>query len=465
MSMDLPTLLIVEDDDGLCQQYKWAFKGLYLTLFASEKEIALQLFDQYQPSVVLLDLGLPPDEANATVGLSILSEILKKSPMTQVVVVTGSEQRQDAVNAVSLGACDFQSKGASIDSLKVSIRRAFSMYSLLRENSLSKFSSNHSESNIIGQSPAFSSALKLAKRIAQSPLTTMLLGESGVGKEVFANYIHKLSGRKGEMVAINCASIPSELLESELFGHEKGAFTGAVALKIGKIERANGGTLFLDEIGDMPLVLQAKLLRFLQEREIERVGGKKTFDVDVRVICATHQDLPSMVDQKMFRQDLFYRLSEVCISIPSLRDRIEDIELLSNWFLENYSSQYGKPLKTFSPCAMSKLINHDWPGNVRELQNCVKSAVVMSEGASIYASDINIRGGLIDVVSDERLITDSEPGVQPLNDVRRLAETVAIVNAYKAGKGNIAEASRLLAITRPTFYALVDKHGIVLPEI
>lgn len=463
MQMDLPVLLVVEDDDGLCQQYKWAFKGLYTTIFSRDKESALSLFEKNLPSVVLLDLGLPPDEANATVGLSILKEMLKKSPLTQVVVVTGSEQRQDAVDAVSLGACDFQSKGASIESLKLSLKRAFNMSSLLKENKLSRFSLGNSESNIIGKSPAFSSALNLAKRIAQSPLTAMLLGESGVGKEVFANYIHNSSGRTGEMVAINCASIPSELLESELFGHEKGSFTGAISLKVGKIERAHGGTLFLDEIGDMPLVLQAKLLRFLQEREIERVGGKKTFPVDVRVICATHQDLGEMVEKKTFRQDLFYRLSEVCINIPSLKERFEDIELLSNWFLEYYSTQYGKTLKSFTAGAIKKILSHDWPGNVRELQNCVKSAVVMSEGFNICAEDVNIRGFSSDVLIG--VDSDIDDEIQSLNDVRRLAETSAILNAYKAGKGNIAEASRLLAITRPTFYALVERHGIVLPDV
>lgn len=463
MLNSLPILLVVEDDEGLHHQYKWAFKSIYQVYFAVDREQALTIFKQVNPGVVLLDLGLPPDESNATEGLAVLREMISLSPLTHVVVLTGSEQKQHALDAASAGAIDFQSKGISDSELKFALKRAFHMHALATENARLKNTPSFSESGIIGQSPSFIQSLKTARKVAPSPLTAMLLGESGVGKEVFANFIHQESNRKGEFVAINCASIPSELLESELFGHEKGAFTGAVQLKIGKIERANGGTLFLDEIGDMPVVLQAKLLRFLQEREIERIGGKKTFSVDVRVICATHQNLKEMVDKKTFREDLFYRLSEVAINIPSLRERGSDVNLLAKWFLQHYNREYQCSVDGFTDDAIAALNIHQWPGNVRELQNSIKSAVIMSESPLLSAQDLRINvsaAAIADRTIKRSVTSDYDGDITSLDEVRRIAESLAITRAYNQCNGNVTAAAKLLNITRPTFYAIANKYNL-----
>lgn len=459
----LPALLIVEDDEGLHSQYKWILKSLYQIFFAVDRTQAISLFNQVRPSVVLLDLGLPPDCSNATEGLSALQEMLAINPLTHVVVITGSEQRQHAMDAIAFGAIDFQPKGISGDELKIALRRAYMMSDLAKENKELRQNAASVESDVIGDSPLFLNSLKVAQKVAESPFTVMLLGESGAGKEVFSNYIHRQSHRKGEMVAINCASIPAELLESELFGHEKGAFTGAVQAKIGKIERANGGTLFLDEIGDMPLLLQAKLLRFLQEKEIERVGGKKSFSVDVRVICATHRDLQEMVKLKLFREDLFYRLSEVTIEIPPLRERGGDIVLLAKWFLQHYSREFKRPIEGFSQEAIRSMQGYSWPGNVRELQNKIKTSIIMAENKYLSSSDLKLPVKERSMGKTVEIETLAEAGLS-LEDVRKKAESEALIQALNSCNGNITAASKMLGITRPTFYAIANKHGLSIHE-
>lgn len=462
----LPSLLIVEDDEGLHGQYNWALKKRYVVYFATDRHQAISLFRQIRPAVVLLDLGLPPDTSNASEGLTVLREIISMSPSTNVIVLTGSEQRQHALDAVDYGAYDYLSKGISNDDLKLVLKRAYHMHALTVENAALKSEKCQAGSKMVGEHPSFLKAVKLATKLAPTSLSTMLLGESGVGKEVFANFLHSESGRKGEFVAINCAAIPAELLESELFGHEKGSFTGAHQQVVGKIERADGGTLFLDEIGDMPLSLQAKLLRFLQERVIERIGGKKVIAVDVRVICATHRDLQTMAKEKTFREDLFYRLSEVSVNIPALRDRGDDIKILANWFLQQSIKDSASSVSGFSDDAYAAMQLHSWPGNIRELQNKVKSAAIMCEGKLITSKDLQIGQKECQLYLPktwlDELAEKEEVSILSLDDVRRAAETKALYRAYKASDGNVSAAAAALGITRPTFYAIAHKHGIII---
>lgn len=465
----LPNLLIVEDDEGLHTQYTWALKKYFAVHFATNREQAILNFNKLKPHVVLLDLGLPPDESNASEGLAVLQEIMSIQPLTQVVVITGSEQRQHALDAVAMGAVDYQSKGIKNEDLLFALNRAFKMYSLQSENEMLKKKRFTASDGVIGEHPSFFSALKRAEKIAPTAISALLLGESGVGKEVFAKRLHDASGRKGNFVAINCAAIPAELLESELFGHEKGAFTSAHQASIGKIERADKGTLFLDEIGDMPLVLQAKLLRFLQEREIERIGGKKAIPVDVRVVCATHRDLQSMAKEKSFREDLFYRISEITINIPALRQRGNDIKLLANYFLQVYVSEFGLSQIRFSDDAYAAMMLYSWPGNIRELQNKIKSAVIMAEKSTIFAKDLSINTKDNQLfLPDTWLNEHSErerTEIVPLDDVRRAAESRALFKAYQKFNGNIKAASDALGITRPTFYAIANKHELFLSKV
>ena len=456
------TILIVEDDAGLQTQYKWGLKE-FNPIIAGDREEGLSLFRESPAiSVVLLDLGLPPDADNATEGLALLSDIMTLRPHTKVIVLTGSEQREHAQQAVSLGAWDYLQKGVDHNELKFVLTRALTMSELEGENRHLRQKA-HGLGDLIGQSESIQKATSILSRIATTPVSTMLLGESGTGKELFAKTLHEKSGRQGQFVAINCASIPADLLESELFGHEKGAFTGAHKTKVGKIERANNGTLFLDEIGDMPIDLQAKMLRFLQEREIERVGGTGATKVDVRVVCATHRDLKQMADRQEFRADLYYRLSEFTLNIPSLRDRDEDILLLAQWFMEQYNSELGTQCKGFSEDAVKAIMHYEWPGNIRELQNKVKSSLLVAEANIITAPDLNLP-------VDENMLSippqwleggaHSDDSPRTLAQVRMHAESRAIFAAYRKHNGNISRASQELGITRPTFYTLADKYGM-----
>ena len=440
-------ILVVDDDLGIQKQLKWSFSN-YEVVFAEDRQSAITQLRRFEPTVVTLDLGLPPDPANASEGLLALEEILALAPQTKVIVVTGNNDKENALKAISLGAYDFYQKPIDSDTIQILVQRAANLHKLEKENrQLAKSSS--AMGKIIGNSESIQLVARKAEKIAQTDISTLLLGESGTGKEVFARSIHDHSLRRDKsFVAINCASIPENLLESELFGYEKGAFTGANKTTLGKIETAQGGTLFLDEIGDMPLGLQAKMLRFLQERVIERVGGRSEIPVDIRVICATHRDLQHMVVEETFREDLFYRVGEICINIPPLRERDNDVILLAKTFLNQYNEEFNTKVKGFSDGAVQAMLQHPWKGNIRELQNKLKSAVILAEGSVIQADDL----GLIQ--------RDSSAVVESLNlrEVREEAESRAIRRAYHQSEKNMSRTAELLGVTRPTLYSLIDKY-------
>ena len=393
---------------------------------------------------------MPPDPANATEGMLTLEEILSLAPQTKVIVVTGNNDKKNALKAINLGAYDFYQKPIDSDTIQILVSRAMNLFNLEMENRhLAAVAP--SMDKIIGQSEGILAASRKAERIAQTDISTLLLGESGTGKEVFARSIHEHSLRKDKpFVAINCASIPENLLESELFGYEKGAFTGANKTTPGKIETAQNGTLFLDEIGDMPIGLQAKMLRFLQERVIERVGGRSEIPVDIRVICATHRDVPAMVAEQTFREDLYYRIGEININIPPLRDRNNDVILLARTFLVQYNDEFKTKIKGFSDGAIKAMTQHKWPGNIRELQNKLKAAVIMAEGTHIQAEDLNL------TVNNDVTSIDS----LNLREVREHAESRAIRNAYQVAEHNMSKTAELLGVTRPTLYSLIDKYHL-----
>lgn len=443
-------LLIVEDDLGIQKQLKWGLPG-YELLFAEDRQKAISQLRRHEPKVVTLDLGLPPDPANASEGLAILSEIMSLAPNTKVIVVTGNSDKANALKAIELGAYDFYQKPIEMETLAIIVARAFHLAKLEEEYRQLQHAGNPF-GGIIGTSPNIQKACKLAERIAKADITTLLLGESGTGKEVFAKAIHEASPRaKGPFVAINCASIPDNLLESELFGYEKGAFTGANKTTKGKVEFANSGTLFLDEIGDMPLNLQAKMLRFLQERVIERVGGRAEIPVNVRVICATHRDLPEMSKKEEFREDLYFRIGEVTIEIPPLRDRSGDVVVLAKHFLNMFNQEFSQNVRGFTESAIQALMAHPWSGNIRELQNKLKSAVIISDNNMITAEDL----GFFDYQENPNEVSDLN-----LKTVRERAESEAIRTAYAQAKHNISRTAELLGVTRPTLYSLIEKNNL-----
>jgi two-component system NtrC family response regulator len=442
-------ILLVEDDPGLQKQLKWSLAD-YEMIMAGDRDSAIAQLRRHEPPVVLLDLGLPPDADGATEGLAALQQILSLAPATKIIVVTGNLDRGNAVQAIRLGAYDFFQKPFDPDVLALMIERALHLYALEQENRL--LTARQREPALKGLITASEPMLKICRtveKVAPANATVLLLGESGTGKEVLARGVHELSPRaEKRFVAINCAAIPDTLLESELFGYEKGAFTGAAKQTIGKIEYANEGTLFLDEIGDLPMPLQAKLLRFLQERVIERLGGRGEIPVDVRVVCATHRDLAGMIREGSFREDLYYRLSEISISIPPLRERPGDAVLLAQAFLERYARELGRSLKGFTADALRALEAHSWPGNVREMENLVKRATIMAEGNQITAADLGLAPG------------GAEPQPINLRQARENAERQAVSRALAQSDGSIAQAAELLGITRPTLYDLMAKIGL-----
>jgi two-component system NtrC family response regulator len=443
------TLLIVEDDEGLQSQLRWTFDECDLH-FANDRESALAAVRRFLPPVVMLDLGLPPDPANVSEGFTALSEILSLAPRTKIIVVTGNDGREHAIRAIGMGAYDFYQKPIDPDVLKIIVHRAFHVCELERENDrLQETQTATPLEGIIAASPEMQRVCRNIEKISTADVTTLLLGESGTGKEVLARAIHNLSDRRnGPFVAINCAAIPENLLESELFGYERGAFTGANKQTLGKFEMASGGTLFLDEIGDLPSALQGKLLRFLQERVIERVGGRKEIPVDVRIICATHRNLRSMIEQGDFREDLYFRLSEITVDIPPVRHRVGDAVLLARNFLSNYAKQHNQKVKGFAKDAITAIEKYPWPGNVRELENKIKRAVVMADEPQITAQDLEL-----DDVSLTQIPIN-------LRQIREEAERNAIVRALSATGNNVAQASELLGVTRPTLYDLMKKLNI-----
>ncbi|ALP54114.1 PEP-CTERM-box response regulator transcription factor [Candidatus Tenderia electrophaga] len=443
-------LLVVEDDPGLQSQMKWCFEG-YDVVIAADRGTAISALRRHEPAVVLLDLGLPPDPENASEGLAALEEILALAPATKVIVVTGNDERANAVQAIAKGAYDFYQKPVEPEVLGLLVERAYYLFELEQENrKLLQQSGASPIEGIIATSPQMMKVCRTIEKVAPTGATTLLLGESGTGKEVIARALHNLSDRaKKPFVAINCGAIPETLLESELFGYEKGAFTGAGKQTKGKIEYADGGTLFLDEIGDIPQSLQVKLLRFLQERVIERLGGRGEIPVDVRVVCATNQNLMQLVESGAFREDLYYRISEIIINIPPLRERDGDALLLARVFLERFARDHGRNLRGFTEDGTLAVENYRWPGNVREMENKLKRAVIMAEGNCINAEALEL-----DEVADE--------GSMPLNlrAVRERAERGAIARAINMFDNNISQAAEALGVSRPTLYDLMNKYGL-----
>ena len=442
-----PKLLIVEDDEGLQSQLEWAF-GAYEVVLASDRKAALAAIRLHKPAVVTLDLGLPPDADGATEGLATLREIMASSPETKVIVASGHEARESAQTAIALGAFDFYAKPIIIADLRLIVARAFHIHTLEAENQKVPRAAVSADGIITG-SALMMDVLRSVDKVADAEVSVMLLGASGTGKELLAKAIHAKSSRaRGNFIAINCAAIPDTLIEAELFGHERGAFTGAVKSTPGKIEMANGGTLFLDEIGDVPAATQVKLLRFLQERVIERVGGRKLIPIDARVVTATHQDLPRMMAEGGFREDLYFRLAEVIINVPTLAERDGDAVLLARHFLQRYRDARRTKAKGFAPDAIAAIAGWPWTGNVRELENRVKRASIMADGAMITARDLDLGEAALPAARAQ------------LRVAREQADRTAITDALAANNGNMSAAARDLDISRPMLYDLMNAYGI-----
>jgi two-component system NtrC family response regulator len=449
MTENARKLLIVEDDVSLLNEYRQCFDE-YDVFSAVDRKQAIVEVRRHEPAVVLLDLELPPKSESMKGGLAALAKVLELAPHTKIIVLIDNVGQEIALSAVAQGAYNFYKKPVDPDILRLIVNRAFAIHELETENR--RLQNQVAESpldGIVAASKGMLAVCRMIEKIAPTDVTTLLLGESGTGKELLARALHRLSPRaEGNFVAINCAAIPENLLESELFGHEKGAFTGAHKQTVGKVEVANGGTLFLDEIGDMPIALQAKMLRFLQERVIERIGGRKEIPVDVRVVCATNQNPESLIKKGLFRQDLFYRVSEITINIPPFRDREEGRLVLARTLLNKYTKQQKRAINGFTDDAVSAIETYAWPGNVRELENKIKGAVIMADGKMVTAMDLGLQEG-----------TEEGESLN-LREVRQVAESKAIRVALTRSFGNISKAAELLGITRPTLYDLLNKYGL-----
>jgi len=442
-------LLIVEDDPHLLAQLKSCFEG-YSVYTAGNREDAIAELRRYEPPVVLQNLHLPPKPECMEEGLTTLAEMLRLAPHTKVIVLIENVEQAVAMSAIGQGAHNFYKKPVDSDTLQLIVNRAFAISELEAENRHLQHQVNESPlDGIVAASEAMLAVCRMIEKVAPTDVTTLLLGESGTGKELLARALHRLSPRTdNNFVAINCAAIPENLLESELFGHEKGSFTGAHKQSIGKIELASGGTLFLDEIGDMPMALQAKMLRFLQERVIERVGGRQEISVDVRVVCATNQNPQDLIKEGLFRDDLYYRVSEITINIPPYRDREEGRLILARTLLQKYCKKQKRAINGFADDAIQAIEAYSWPGNVRELENKIKGAVIMADGKMVTAADLGLQPG------------DGEGDSLNLREVRQQAETKAIRVALTKSFGNISKAAELMGITRPTLYDLLGKYGL-----
>lgn len=442
-------LLIVEDDPGLQNQLRWCFCD-YKVFLADDRDSAIAAVRRHQPAVVTLDLGLPPDPGGVTEGFVVLQDILSFAPQSKVIVITGNDDKVNPVRAVGLGAYDYYQKPIDPEILSFVVARAFRLSALEEENrKLKRMHVSNPVDGVIAASPEMHEVCRMVERLAPTDMTVLLLGESGTGKEVLARALHRMSSRAGKpFIVVNCAAIPENLLESELFGYERGAFTGAVQQTKGKFELADGGTFFLDEIGDIPLSLQPKLLRVLQDHIVERIGGRQGIKVDVRVIAATHQNLQRLIQEGRFREDLYYRMNEMIIGIPPVRDRTGDIPILAGSFLDTFNRQFGRNLAGFSDAALAALEAYSWPGNVRELQHKIKRAVVMSAGPLVEPRDLELAGG------------DVRPRVIPLREARESAERKAVCAALSEAGENVSKAAELLEITRPTLYTLLNRFNL-----
>jgi two-component system NtrC family response regulator len=447
-----PKLLVIEDDPGLQAQLKWAYPD-FEVIVAGDRASALVALRAEEPVVVTLDLGLPPDPDGTSEGFAVLDAIMALKPDTKVIVATGHGARESALQAIQRGAYDFYQKPVDIDAIGLIVRRAYQLHRIEAENRLLADKAGH-DNRVLGRlitaAPEMVKVARTIERVANTNVSVMLLGASGTGKELLARGLHEASTRSGgAFIAINCAAIPENLLESELFGHEKGAFTGAVKTTEGKIEMANGGTLFLDEVGDIPLQLQVKLLRFLQERVIERVGSRRSIDVDTRIVCATHQNLEQMISEGRFREDLYYRLAEIVVKIPSLAERPGDAGLLAKAFLNRFAREMNPQVKGFAADALTAIDAWAWPGNVRELENRVKRAVIMADGKLVGAVDLDL--GNPDAAAATAL---------NLKSAREQADRKAIRHALARSEGNISSTAKLLGISRPTLYDLLKQYDL-----
>ncbi len=446
-----PQLLIVEDDPALQKQIKWSLDQ-FESVTAGERESALNQLRQHAPAVVTMDLGLPPDADGVSEGFRLLEQMLAASPEVKVIVLTGQNGQENALRAVAMGAYDFLAKPFEPEVLNLTVERAFRLHELQAENRrLQAMRQPDSLSGLITRDPEMLRVCRTIEKVADTGATVMLLGESGTGKEVLARGLHQSSNRRSErFVAINCAAIPENLLESELFGYEKGAFTGAVKTTLGKIETAHRGTLMLDEIGDLPMPLQAKLLRFLQERVIERLGGRQEIAVDVRIVCATHQDLKQLTAEGRFREDLYYRLAEIVVNIPPLRDRVGDAALLAHALTKRFASEQKRGSLSLAENALHAIEAYRWPGNIRELENCLKRATIMADGSQITAEDLSLS------------VSGAEPieASLDLRTVREEAERKAVIAALARSNNNVLKAAELLGVSRPTLYDLMHRLGL-----
>jgi two-component system, NtrC family, response regulator len=442
-------LLIVEDDPELQKQMRWAFDK-YETVVADDRESAIVQLRRCEPAVVTMDLGLPPNPDDASEGLRLLEEIHALSPDTKVIVLTGQNDRANAVKTIALGAHDFCTKPFEPEILAWTIDRAFRVHELQEENRrLQSAQTAPAMSGVITRDPEMLRICRTIEKVAPASATVLIYGESGTGKELLARALHELSPRcAGRFVAINCAAIPETLLEAELFGYEKGAYTGAAKRTLGKFETASGGTLFLDEVGDLPIALQAKLLRFLQERVIERIGGREEIPVDVRIVCATHQSLKEHIAAHRFREDLYYRIAEILVEIPPLRMRTGDAALLAHSFVHRFAAEQKRAAMTLLPDAIEAIEAHPWPGNVRELENVIKRAVIMADALAISAADLGLSA------------PDADPVLLNLRHVREEAEKSAVLRVLGRVNGNLSKAAELLGVSRPTLYDLMHRCGL-----
>lgn len=444
-------LLIVEDDLALQKQIKWSLDQ-FESVSADDRESALNQLRRHNPPVVTMDLGLPPDADGSAEGFALLEQMLVAAPDTKVIVLTGQNAQDNALRAVAMGAYDFLAKPFEPEMLALTVQRALRLHELQTENQrLQAMRQPDALAGLITRDPEMLRICRTIEKVANSGATVLLLGESGTGKEVLARGLHQASNRKSaRFVAINCAAIPENLLESELFGYEKGAFTGAAKTTLGKIETAHGGTLMLDEIGDLPMALQAKLLRFLQERVIERLGGRQEIPVDVRIVCATHQDLRKLISEGKFREDLYYRLAEIVVNIPPLRGRVGDSALLAHAFTRRFAQEQNRRSLSLAPDALRAIEAHRWPGNIRELENCLKRSVIMADGSQITADDLG-------------LPVQMEQGHEPTLDLRAVrdeAEKKAVIAALARSNGNVLKAAEMLGVSRPTLYDVMHRLGL-----
>jgi two-component system NtrC family response regulator len=445
----LPKLLVADDDEQIVKQLQWAFSDEYAVFPASDRHTALEIIQREDISVALLDLGLPPHPRDAIEGLRTLEELIARNPLIKVIIVSGNSERQNALRALEKGAHDIFAKPVNLDELRIVLQRVYRRVQMELESLEGQVQANHVLfESMIGSSRAMRTVHSNIAKVAETDIPVLILGESGTGKELVANAIHRLSTRKGgPFSAINCGAIPETLLESELFGNEKGAFTGAFTNRRGKLEYAQGGTLFLDEIGDLAPELQVKILRFLQEKVIERVGGRESIPVDCRVIAATHCDLDKAVKENRFREDLYFRLAVVKIALPPLRERGNDVIELATHFAESFSTELKRPPKKFSRSALEAIQKHAWPGNVRELQNRIKRALVLAEGAFIRPRDLEL----------------DSPGQGPsctLREAREELEREIISKKLQENAGNVSRTARALGVSRPTLYELMTRYGL-----